>query len=40
MPVSIPTSVFPVFESCLQMGRELTAATAPSAFTSPSRSRR
>ena len=34
MPVSIPTSVFPVFESCLQMGRELTAATAPSAFTS------
>lgn len=34
MPVSIPTTFFPVFESCLQLGRELTVGTAPSSFTS------
>jgi hypothetical protein len=34
MPVSIPTSLFPVFESALLLGRETTAATAPTSFTS------
>ena len=34
MPVSIPSTLFPVFPSALQMGRELVQGTAPTAFTS------
>jgi hypothetical protein len=34
VPVSIPTTLFPAFESVLQMGREATAGTQASAFTS------
>jgi hypothetical protein len=34
VPVSIPSTMFPVFESALLMGRETTAGTAPTSFTS------
>lgn len=33
MPLSIPSLIYPVFESSLLAGRELTIDTAPSAFT-------
>jgi hypothetical protein len=34
LPFTIPTALFPVFSSALLLGRETTAATAPTAFTS------
>ena len=33
MPLTIPSSIYPVFESSLLVGREATIDTAPSAFT-------